>query len=145
MLAFHESGHVLAAWLTGGSVQRVVLVPWAFSRTDVEPNPQPRIVAWSGPMLGGLMPLLALVAGSKGFPPVRRFLKFFAGFCLIANGAYLASAMVMPVGDTDDLLRLGTPGWIMTLAGGVMLGAGLWLWHTLGKPRPRAEVVRPPT
>ena len=45
MQAVHELGHVLAAWLTGGAVQRVVLSPLEISRTDVMPNPRPLVVA----------------------------------------------------------------------------------------------------
>jgi hypothetical protein len=37
MMTVHEFGHVLAAWGTGGTVTRVVLHPFAISRTDVSP------------------------------------------------------------------------------------------------------------
>jgi hypothetical protein len=57
MQAVHECGHVLAAWLTGGTVQRVVLHPLSISRTDVSPNPHPLAVAWAGPIFGAAAPL----------------------------------------------------------------------------------------
>ena len=41
MMVVHESGHVLGAWLTGGTVAKVVLHPLAISRTDLALNPQP--------------------------------------------------------------------------------------------------------
>src|SRR4051812_8876543 len=58
MMATHELGHVLAAWLTGGTATKVVLHPLAISRTDVWPNPEPLVVVWSGPLVGVLLPLL---------------------------------------------------------------------------------------
>ncbi|WP_139228397.1 hypothetical protein [Planctomicrobium piriforme] len=56
MQIVHESGHVLAAWATGGSVVAVDLHPLHISRTDVRPNPWPRVVIWSGPIWGVLTP-----------------------------------------------------------------------------------------
>jgi len=44
MQIIHEAGHVLAAWVTGGTVTAVVLHPLAISRTDVAPNPSPLTV-----------------------------------------------------------------------------------------------------
>jgi hypothetical protein len=41
MMAIHELGHVMGAWLTGGRVERVVLHPLAISRTDLAHNPRP--------------------------------------------------------------------------------------------------------
>jgi hypothetical protein len=49
MQAVHELGHVLAAWATGGTVRKVVLLPWAFSQTQLAANPEPLVVAWGGP------------------------------------------------------------------------------------------------
>ena len=56
MMAVHELGHVIAAMMSGGTVVRIVLHPAAISRTDVSPNPFPLLVAWSGPILGSLIP-----------------------------------------------------------------------------------------
>ncbi len=52
MMAVHESGHVLAAWATGGTVAKVVLHPLTISRTDLADNPQPLPVVWGGPGFG---------------------------------------------------------------------------------------------
>jgi hypothetical protein len=35
--------------------------------------------------------------------------RFFAGFCLIANGIYLGVGSFSGVGDAGDLLRYGAP------------------------------------
>src|SRR5262245_32519309 len=96
LMAFHELGHVLGAWMSGGQVAGVVLHPLAFSRTDLALNPHPMFVALAGPLWGSLVPI-----GLWGVCQAMRFrlaflLRFFAGFCLIANGAYLASATVIP-------------------------------------------------
>jgi hypothetical protein len=52
MQLVHELGHVMAAYATGGSVERVVLHPLELSRTDLARNPRPLAVASAGP-LGG--------------------------------------------------------------------------------------------
>jgi hypothetical protein len=58
---------------------------------------------------------------------------FFAGFCLIANGAYLGMAVGQPVGDAADLLRMGTPLWLLAGFALVTIPAGFWLWNGLGR------------
>ncbi len=85
------------------------------------------------PAFGGLLPLIGWFLTRPAMGRRARAWAFFAGFCLIANGAYLATVLFMPVGDTEDLLRLGTPAWTMAAVGAPMFGAGLWLWHSLGK------------
>jgi len=130
MMVFHECGHILHAILSGGRIARVVLHPLVFSRTDVSPNPHPLLVAWGGVAWGWILPLaiwLPLRHARLGF-----LLQFFAGFCLLANGAYLASGVLVPAGDTDDLLRLGVPRWVMALCGIPLCACGLTLWNGLG-------------
>ena len=56
-MTFHELGHVVAGWLSGGQVTKVVIHPLAISRTDVSPNPRPLLVVWAGPMAGITVPL----------------------------------------------------------------------------------------
>ncbi len=133
MQATHESGHVLGAALTRGRVARVVLHPLAISRTDLVNNPRPLVVAWAGPLVGVLLPL-ALWALAAGLRSSGAFaLRFFAGFCLIANGAYLAVGSFDRVGDAGELLRLGSPAWSLWLFGSFAAPAGLWLWHRQGR------------
>ncbi|HZW06782.1 MAG TPA: hypothetical protein VFF65_06635 [Phycisphaerales bacterium] len=132
MMAVHEGGHAIGARLTGGHITRVVLTPLALSRTDVSPNPAPLTVAWCGPLIGALAPaavcaLLALAQRNPG-----RWLRAFAGFCLVVNGLYLASGAVAPAGDTQDLLQLGSPPALLAAAGLPLAAAGLWMWHRLG-------------
>ncbi len=132
MMLVHEFGHALAAWATGGGVRRVVVPLVGFSRTDVEPNPHPLVVVWAGPMVGSLVPLGMwgmLRRVRRGRSRAGKFAAFFAGFCLIANGAYLLGGAILPVGDVVEMVRHGTSRWVVGLAGVVLLGAGLWVWH----------------
>jgi hypothetical protein len=129
--AVHECGHVLGAWLTGGTVQRVLLHPLELSRTDVSPKPRPLVVAWSGPLIGVALPLLAVALFRVAKWPGRRVVEFFAGFCLIANGAYIGAGSFAGIGDAGDMLRHGSPQWLLIVFGLVASVAGLWIWHKL--------------
>ncbi|MBW3598459.1 MAG: hypothetical protein KY475_14460 [Planctomycetes bacterium] len=132
MQAVHELGHVLGAAITGGRVQRVVLHPLTISRTDVAPNPHPLIVVWAGPLLGVLAPLAMWGAAAALRMRGAFVLRFFAGFCLVANGVYIAGGSAAGVGDCGEMLRHGTPIWALWLFGAVAVPAGLWLWHRQG-------------
>jgi hypothetical protein len=132
MMAIHESGHALAGWLSGGHVQRIVLPLWGFSRTDVSTNPHPAIEVWAGPLCGSIVPLLVWLIVRK---PWRSW-RFFAGFCLIANGSYLGIGWLMRSGDAWELTKLGTPRWVLILVGSLGIVSGLWIWHRLGERRP---------
>jgi hypothetical protein len=132
MQAAHELGHVAAAWLTGGKVQKVVLHPLAISRTDVSPNPQPRIVVWAGPVIGALLPLALWGLAAWMKLPGAFALRFFAGFCLLANGLYIGLGSFGGVGDCGEMLRHGSPIWLLWLFGAVAAPAGLRLWHKQG-------------
>jgi hypothetical protein len=132
MMCVHEGGHALGAWLTGGHVVHVVLSPFTLSRTDIAPNPSPLAVVWCGPLLGAAVPATGAAIAFTLRWPLRRWLMAFAGFCLVANGLYLASGIVTPAGDTQDLLRLGTPPPVLAAVGVPLAGGGLFLWHRLG-------------
>ncbi|NBC11070.1 MAG: hypothetical protein GVY24_04945 [Planctomycetes bacterium] len=133
MMVFHEAGHVLGAWLTGGDVRRVVLHPLAFSRTDVNPNPAPGVVVWAGPIVGVALPLSIWLLAAWRRLRVTPILRFIAGFCLLANGAYLAGGSFDRVGDAGDMLRTGTPIVVLWVVGGLAAASGLALWHRQGK------------
>ena len=58
-------------------------------------------------------------------------LKFFTGFCLIANGTYLAVGTMWRVGDARDLLRMNVhPAELISVGAALML-VGLAIWHRL--------------
>ena len=133
MQAVHEFGHVLGAWLTGGRVTRVVLHPLTISRTDLGENPDPLAVVWAGPLLGVLLPLAAWGVAAALRLPGSYLLRFFAGFCLVANGGYIGGGSFDRLGDAGQMLRHGSPPWLLWLFGVVAVGAGLWLWHGQGR------------
>jgi len=135
MMAMHETGHVLAALVTGGSVERVVLHPLAISRTDVAPNPHPAFVVWAGPIVGCLVPLILFAVVPRRLSVQRRLAGFLAGFCLVANGAYIGGGCWDRVGDCAKMLRYGTPLWLLPTFGLVAVATGLLIWHRLGSPR----------
>ena len=148
MQVLHEAGHVIAAQLTGGQVNRVILHPLVVSRTDVDPNPAPGTVAWMGPEAGCLLPALATLLVRSGRQFANRdssehgtadtltvlHLRFFTGFCLIANGACLVFGTPGRIGDCGELLRAGTPVWQLFTGGSMALAAGLVCWHRPGSP-----------
>src|ERR1019366_9319444 len=99
MQAVHECGHVFGALATDGDVARVVLHPLTISRTDLAVNPHPLLVVWAGPIFGVLFPLTLWGAIAALQLPSSFVFRFFAGFCLIANGAYIAVGSFDQVGD----------------------------------------------
>jgi len=135
MMAVHELGHVMGAWVTGGTVTRVVLHPLTISRTDVMPNPQPGVVVWMGPIVGCLLPLAIALCIPRRHAVLRSTAWFFAGFCLLANGTYIAFGSFDRVGDCGEMWRTGTPTWVMLTFGAITIPTGLLVWHWLGSPR----------
>jgi hypothetical protein len=133
MMVVHELGHVLGAWLTGGSVARVVLHPLTISRTELSDNPAPLVVTWSGPIFGALFPVLALGIVQVIRLPGLYLFRFFAGFCLIANGAYLGAGSFDRIGDAGDLLRFGADIRWLWVFGAATVPLGLLLWHGQGE------------
>ena len=133
MQVVHEAGHVVAAWATGGEVARVVLHPLTISRTDVAVNPRPLLVVWAGPLVGVVVPVLLLAVFKLTRLPLGYLVRFFAGFCLIANGAYIGIGSFAGIGDAGEMLRHGTPIWCLLMFGAVTLPSGLLLWHGLGR------------
>jgi hypothetical protein len=141
MMAVHELGHVTGAIATGGTVRRIVLHPLSISRTDVAPNPYPGVVVWSGPVVGCALPTAILAVMPRRRRVAWRMMQFFTGFCLIANGAYLALGAAHRIGDCGEMLRTGTPLAAIVVVGIAAIGSGLTLWHRLGSLR---EFVRQP-
>lgn len=132
MMIIHELGHVLGACITGGTVEKVILHPLYFSRTDLSHNPHPLFVVWSGPLFGTLAPLLIYQLTTFLHLPARYLFRFFSGFCLITNGLYIGLGWIIRAGDAGDLLRLGSPLWLLILFGIITVPTGFYLWHNLG-------------
>lgn len=132
MQVVHELGHVLGALLTGGQVIQVVLRPLTISQTDVYPNPSPLFVVWAGPIVGAVLPLAAFLLAAAARSPALFLFRFFAGFCLIVNGAYIGPGAFWRVADPGDMLRLGSETWQLVLFTLLTAPLGLYLWHGLG-------------
>jgi hypothetical protein len=132
MQAVHELGHVLGAVTTGGHVTKVVLHPYTISRTDVHPNPRPLVEVWAGPVVGAVLPLLVfLLARALRSPGVYLF-RFFAGFCLIANGVYIGLGSIQGLADAGVMLMHGSSRWQLILFGMLTAPLGLYLLNGLG-------------
>jgi hypothetical protein len=129
MMVVHEFGHVLQVWFDGRAVERVILPPLGISRTIPCDTLS---VVWGGPVWGCIIPLLMFGAALLVRWRYWHLLRFFAGFCLIANGCYLAFGSFNQAGDAGDLMHMGTPQWVLILFGLPTIGLGLWFWHRLG-------------
>ncbi len=131
MQAVHEIGHMSAALLSGGHVVRVILHPATFSYTQLSRNPHPNLVTWMGPIIGTIVPIaLLLLARALRWRGWYVF-RFFAGFCFIANGVYIAFGSLGNIGDAGDLLRHGSPIYLLWMFGAITIPIGLWLWNGL--------------
>jgi hypothetical protein len=133
MQAVHELGHVMAAVTSGGQVDYVLLHPTAISHTRLATNPHPLFVVWMGPLVAVGLPLAVAAFARWRATPGWYLAQFFAGFCLVANGAYLAFGSLGAVGDAGDMLRYKSPVWLLWLFGAVTIPSGLWLWNGLGQ------------
>lgn len=132
MQAIHEFGHVVGAWATGGTISQVVLSPLTISRTDLSQNPNPLMVVWMGPLLGVIIPIILWLLACGMKMPGSYVLRFFAGFCLIANGLYIGVGAFDRIGDCGVMLRNGSFEWHLWLFGALTAPLGLWLWHRQG-------------
>ncbi len=132
MQAAHEAGHALAALLTGGEIATVVRHPLTISHTEMIDSPHPLVVVWAGPLVGVALPLLlwGLLAVTR--VPGAFVARFFAGFCLIANGAYLGVGSFFGAGDCGEMLRQGSPVWVLRAFGALAVPTGFWMWNGQG-------------
>ncbi len=131
MMLVHECGHMLAALCTGGAVTQLQWPAWGFSRTEVSPNPHPLLVAWGGPVFGAVLPAaVALVLWRLRQRLVT--VEIFSGFCLLANGVYVSAGSLGRVGDAGEMLKYGSPMWVLWAVGVPVAAGGLLQWHGLG-------------
>jgi hypothetical protein len=134
MQVVHESGHVIVTRLTGGEVTRVALHPLIISRTDVAENPHPLAVVWGGPLLGSLIPLMLFGLATALRAPGLYLFRFFAGFCLVANGVYIGLGPFLADGaDPLVMTENGSPRWLLAVFGLSATSLGLYLWPREGR------------
>jgi hypothetical protein len=132
MMAVHELGHVGGVLATGATIAKVVLHPLTISRTDASVNPSPLSVVWAGTIVGVILPVGLVILAKISKLGWAYLLRFFAGFCLIANGCYIGIGSFGGVGDAGDMLRHGSPMWCLWLFGLATVPLGLYLWNGLG-------------
>lgn len=132
MQVVHELGHIAAALATGAEIIKVYLHPLIISSTEIGDNPYPLVEVWGGPVVGVLIPLAALLLAYVVRMPGLYLFRFFAGFCLIVNGVYIAFGPSTGGADTAVMITHGTPRWLMVLFGLATAPLGLYLWHRQG-------------
>jgi hypothetical protein len=147
MQAVHELGHVLGALVSGGEVASVILHPLTISCTILSRNPKPLLVVWAGPVIGVAIPLFVFLIAKTFRIPGTYLFRFFAGFCLVANGAYIGLGAFSGLADAGDMLRHGSYKWHLILFGLIAFSIGLYLWNGLGPKfglgKEKGEVSRP--
>jgi hypothetical protein len=107
----HECGHLLGGWACGGTLIDAELRPWRLPHSFFSPDPRPLVTLWCGPLVGVVVPLV--MAAIIRRPPVW----FVAWFCVLANGAYIATGWFTGDRelDTTKLLAAGAPVWSIAL------------------------------
>jgi hypothetical protein len=97
-------------------------------------NPHPLFTAWGGAGWGIVLPLLIWAIFRRFFPRYSFLAAYFTGFCLIANGAYLAGGSFLSGGgdDANVILQHGGARWQLLLYGIPAIATGLWFWNGLG-------------
>ncbi len=132
MQAVHEAGHIAAAIITGTEIIRVVLHPLAISETEVWEPVHPLVVVWAGPIAGTAIPLVLFLVAARLRMPYVYLIRFFAGFCLIANGVYIGFGPTTGGADTAVMWENGTPFLVRLFFGIPAAAMGLYLWHGQG-------------
>ena len=133
MQAVHEFGHVVGARLSGAQVTRVVLHPLTTSRTEVGLNPHQLIVVWCGPAIEVSLPVVCWGIVSRLRFSWAFLVRFFAGFCCLANGLYIGIGSFGAIGDCSDMLRHGSSIWQLWLFGAIAALSDLLLGNGQGQ------------
>jgi len=103
MTIIHEVGHIIGGTFSGGKLKEFDLTPWHLPYSLFDPDPYPLVTLWCGPIFGVLFPLaLAMLIR-------REWMWLIANFCVLANGAYIATGWVLGDRylDTSQLLEHG--------------------------------------
>ena len=128
MQAVHELGHILAAWSSGATVVQVVVLP--ISWTNTSNVDYPLFVYGAGAVVGTVVPVLLWWVARYFRWKTASLFRFFAGFCLVANGAYIGCDFsVTGPSDAGLLIDHGANRLVLVLFGVLCVSGGLFLWH----------------
>jgi hypothetical protein len=132
MMAIHELGHVLSTKINGGTIDYVELRPWLLSQTERHGSTHELVDVWAGPLFGSIAPVLIWLVLRSRSEILKFYTGFWAGFCLIINGLYLALGWWGgEANDSGELLKGGTPLAILIGLGLLMAASGLYGIHVL--------------
>lgn len=130
MMAVHEAGHVLSVKWNGGTVDHVELRPWLLSQTERHGSAHELMDLWAGPLFGSFIPVLIWLMIRKRSQVAAIYSGFWAEFCLIINGGYLALGWLAGTNnDSGEIVAMGTSPIILVSIGLVLLGIGLYGMH----------------
>jgi hypothetical protein len=126
---FHELGHAISMWITGGTVSRITINPFSWSYTYYGTSPRfPAFTTWSGVVLGSVLGLLLLfIVTRKHSPYFFPFVLASVAPILNGGGYYLVDILVSHRGDASSLLQSGTPKFVLLGAAVFWLILGLYL------------------
>ena len=130
---FHELGHAISVWVTGGRISHITINPFSWSYTYYASSPRfPAFSSWAGMLLGSGIGLILL------FIVTRRHTPFLFPFVLAGalpilkdGGYYLVDILIGYKGDATDLVQLGIPKYIVLAVGVLWLILGLYLLISL--------------
>jgi len=125
----HELGHAIAYWITGGTVEGIIIHPFSWSYCiPSSVSEYPNFTTWGGVVFGTIMGLMlvALVWRWRG-PYVM--LAFMTGVvACLHNGFYLIfDCLAESHGDSMILISGGTPKAVVIVVGLLMFGTGFIL------------------
>ena len=97
-------------------------------------NHHPLEVVWGGPVFGSAIPLVLFGLAAAFRAPGVYLFRFFAGFCLVANGVYIGLGPFLADGaDPGVMTENGSPRWVLAVFGLPATALGLYLWHREGR------------
>ncbi|MCL2005831.1 MAG: hypothetical protein FWG73_06665 [Planctomycetaceae bacterium] len=128
MLAVHELGHIMAACASGAVIEQIIVFP--ISWTKIRNVEYPLFVYGAGAVAGTMLPLFIWLLARWFRLKTEYLFRFFAGFCLIANGAYIGCDFsTTGPSDAGLLIEYGANRLVLVIFGVFCICVGLFLWH----------------
>ena len=120
MTMTHECGHIIGGWQGGATRIEAALLPWHLPHSLYEPDPNPLLTLWCGPVIGVIVPTICAIVFR------HTWTWFVANFCLLANGSFLATAWISGDRFLDTPRLLDAGAWPLSILFycGVTIGFG---------------------